>query len=41
MKLDQGEVDDLLGCGGKWLEDLRVRKRVGEASEVMALAINA
>ena len=41
MKLNQSEVYDLLGCGGKRLENLDVRESVGEAGEVMTRAINA
>ena len=41
MKLYQGEVDDLLRCGGKWFEDLGVREGVGEARKVKARAVNA
>ena len=41
MKLNQSEMYDLLGCGGKRLENLDVRESVGEAGEVVTRTINA
>ena len=39
--MDQGEFDNLVRLGRKWLEDLGVREGVGEASEVKAWAVNS
>ena len=40
MKVDQGVLDNLVGFGSEWLENLGVRENVGEACVVETWAVN-